>query len=174
MLPVLASNPNLDISLKLRHIRALVVINLAHRFNDRSMELFLCDRPCWAFNFTILFHEPADAPPHNRFLSSVIPVRPPVDITTVSAIHNARQCVFPTVDSSLPCPGLEISPPRHFLLDFIIDLFGYYRLVASFHIVLRDNTCISHPLFIEKIDGHCLLQQRVTNILFISQNVPDR
>ena len=66
---------------------------------------------------------------------------------------------------------MEVHPPDHFLLYLHIKVTGNDGLMAVFHIILRDNPLVLHPLFIEEINGIGLLQQGISDIFFILQDL---
>jgi len=75
--------------------------------------------------------------------------------------------VLPAVNPALSGAGLQPSPPDHFLLHLHEALAGNDGLVASFHVILRNDPLIGDPLLIQEVRGDCLLQKRITDLFFI-------
>lgn len=65
------------------------------------------------------------------------------------------------------------SPAYQFFLHLHEDFLCYNRFMVAFHIVLRDSTVVLDSGFAEEVGGVGLLQQGITNVFFVPQNLVD-
>ena len=118
--------------------------------------------------------QPADAAPDNGFDSSVVPVEPSEHFTAFSADDDLGEAVVATIASFLAVgAGFTYSPANKFFLYLQVNVLRNYGFVVAFYIVLRNKTVIFHSGFVKKVSGVGLLEQGITDVLFVTENFVD-
>ena len=67
--------------------------------------------------------------------------------------------------------GMDYAPADQFLLHQQEDVLRNDRLVVAFHVVLRDGSVVLDALLRQEIRGVGLLQERVTDVFLIPENL---
>ena len=67
----------------------------------------------------------------------------------------------------------DARPAHHFILYFHVDLAGNNGFVVVLHIVLWGDAVVDHPLFGQEVSCDRLLQERVTDVLLVRQDLLD-
>src|SRR5699024_6455827 len=89
--------------------------------------------------------EPANASPHDRSVSAVIPMYPSENIFTFFAKDNARQGILAAIYTFLSCFSISnIYPSHHFFLNLYINLPWNDVLLIIFYIVLWNMTVVDN------------------------------
>ena len=94
------------------------------------------------------------------------------DFSALSAYDHIRKAVV-TAEATLFAVLAEMNTAttNQFLLHLHEDFSRDNRLMAVLYIVLRNDTVVLDPLFCKKIIRIGFLQERISDVLFISQNI---
>jgi hypothetical protein len=92
----------------------------------------------------------------------------------MGTVNMMGKCVLSAVGPPLSGPGLQVGPADHFLLYLHEQVARDDRLVAVFHVVLWDDTLVRHALLCQEVGRYCFLEQGITDVLLIHQNLTQR
>ncbi len=67
--------------------------------------------------------------------------------------------------------GMDHAPSDQFLLHQQEDVFRNDRFVVALHVVLRDGAVVLDALLSQKVRGVGFLQERVTDVFLVSENL---
>ena len=105
----------------------------------------------------------------------VVPVNAPVKLTAVTAENHLCKTVIAGETALLACRADVDYPATDKLrLHLHEELFRYNGLMVILHIVLRHRAIVLDPFLGKEVGGIGLLQQGVSDVLFISKNLVDR
>lgn len=90
----------------------------------------------------------------------------------MGAIHDARKSVSAAVNPALLIrSALHVRPAVHFFTHFHELLTGNNVGVAVLHIILRNDAIVGHTLLIQEINCVGLLQECVSDVLLICEDL---
>lgn len=90
----------------------------------------------------------------------------------MGAVHDARKSVSAAVNPALLIrSALHVRPAVHFFTHFHELLTGNNGGVAVLHIILRNDAIVSYTLFIEKIHRIGLLQECITDVFLVCEDL---
>lgn len=116
----------------------------------------------------------AAAPPDDGLAASVVPVDTPVKLAALATENDLRETVLAGVAAPFAVvAGVDHAPADQLLLHQKEDVLRDDGLVVAFHIVLRDGAVVFDALLRQKICGVSLLQERVTDVLLVAENLVD-
>lgn len=69
--------------------------------------------------------------------------------------------------------GFTHSPADKFFLYLQVNVLRNNGFVVTFYIVLRNKTVILNSGFVKKVSGVGLLEQGITDVLFVTENFVD-
>ena len=95
------------------------------------------------------------------------------NVAAVRAADDARKCVLSAVHVSVSGSFPDARSAHYFLLHLHVDFPRDDGLVVVLHVVLRSDAVVDHPLFGQEVSGDRLLQERVTNVLLVHQDLLD-
>ena len=118
--------------------------------------------------------DPVHAAPDDGVLPPIVSRNPPVNLAALRADHHAGKGGVLTAVNAFILTNVEIHPPRHFVLNAHENLASNDCLLASFHIVLRNDASVCNTILGKEI--HCigLLQKGITDVFFVGHNLFDR
>ena len=149
----------------------LLLYHLVEGFHHRRMKVCLKKRACRAVDARLFSFQSADAAPNRYVFPFEEPHCSPKNVTAMGTVNMMGKCVLTVVGPPLSGPGLQVGPADHFLLYLHEKLARDDGLVASFHVILRDDALVDHSLLIQEVRGDCLLQKRIADIFFIGQDL---
>ena len=116
----------------------------------------------------------AAAPPDDGLAASVVPVDTPVEFTALAAENDLCKTVLARVAAPFAViAGMDHAPANQLLLHQQEDVLRDDSLVIALHIVLWDGAVILDALLRQKVCGVGLLQERVTDVFLVSENLVD-
>ena len=116
----------------------------------------------------------AAAAPYDGLAASVVPVDTPVKLTALAAENDLCEAMLAGVAAPFAViAGVDHAPADQLLLHQQEDVFRNDGLVVAFHVVLRDGAVVFDVLFCQEVRGVSLLQERVTDVLFVPENLVD-
>ena len=118
--------------------------------------------------------QPADAPPNDGFLTAVVPVDPTKHLAAVAADdYIGKTMVTAEVTLFAALAEMDATAAHQFFLHLHEDLARNDGFVAVLHIVLGHEPIILDALLRKEVHGVGLLQEGVTDVLFVSENLGD-
>lgn len=111
---------------------------------------------------------------YDGFAAAIVPVNAPKHFIVLAAKDKLGEAVVTAVAALASIgAGMNHSPAYQFFLHLHEDFLCYNRFMVAFHIVLRDSTVVLDSGFAEEVGGVGLLQQGITNVFFVPQNLVD-
>lgn len=96
----------------------------------------------------------------------------PVILATLAAEYDLCKTMLAGVAAALAIlGGVHSAPSGQLLLHQKEDVLWDDRLVVAFHIVLRHGAVILDPFFRQEVGGIGFLEQGITDVLFICQDL---
>ena len=107
-----------------------------------------------------------------RFLATVIPVYPTEHLAAVTTDNHLSETVVAAESSVFPIrAGVDNSAADKLLLHLHENFTRDDGFMAVFNIVLWNKAVIFNPLFRKEVNGIGFLQQSITDVFLISQNL---
>lgn len=134
----------------------------------------LVDRPVGTVHFSRGRLQATDAAPDDRLAAVVVPVDAPVKFAAVSAENHLCKTVIAGEAAFLTCRADVNYPATDKLrLHLHEELFRNDRLVVALYVVLRNGAVVLDPLLCQEVCGVGLLQECVTHVFLIAENLVD-
>ena len=170
-----ADNGSGDVFLQGFQEGAFISENLVECLDGDILQDGFVYRPVGAVHVGGGWFQAADAAPDDGFAAVVVPVNAPVKLTAVTAENHLCKTVIAGETALLACRADVDYPATDKLrLHLHEELFRYNGLMVILHIVLRHRAIVLDPFLGKEVGGIGLLQQGVSDVLFISKNLVDR
>lgn len=97
-----------------------------------------------------------------------------VEFTALAAENDLRETVLAGVAVPFAViAGVDNVPADQFFLNQKKDVLRDNRFMVALHVVLRDGAVVLDAFFRQEARGIGLLQERITDVLFVAENLVD-
>lgn len=97
-----------------------------------------------------------------------------VEFTALAAENDLRETVLAGVAVPFAViAGVDNAPADQFFLNQKKDVLRDNRFMVALHVVLRDGAVVLDAFFRQEARGIGLLQERITDVLFVAENLVD-
>ena len=111
--------------------------------------------------------------PYHGFLAAVVPLGSVEVFSAFAAEDNLGKGMAAAESAFSAVCGDTGDPAHQFILHLEKDVFWNNRLVVPLHIILRHYAVVLYPGLVEKVSGVGLLEQGVSAVLFIPEDLVD-
>ena len=137
------------------------------------LELILFDGSGMADKFGLFRIKSCQTAPYHGFLAAVVPLGSVEVFSAFTAEDNLGKSMA-AAEATFPSVCGDTSEPSHqFILHLEKDVFRNDGLMITLHIILGYDAVVLHPGFIKKVGGVGLLEQGVSDVLFIPEDLVD-
>ena len=167
-------NRSCDVLLQLFQENFSAAQDLVECLDDDILQDGFVYRPIGAVHDGGGWFQTADAAPDHGFAAVIVPMDAAVKLTTFAAKDHLRKAMdageaaFLSGWTDVNCPATD-----KFRLYLHKEILRNNSLMIVLHIVLGHRAIVLDPLLGKEVGGIGLLQQGVSDVLFISQNLVD-
>ena len=138
-----------------------------------GLELILFDGSGMADKFGLFRIKPGQTAPYHGFLAAVVPLGSVEVFSAFAAEDNLGKGMAAAESAFSAVCGDTGDPAHQFILHLEKDVFWNNGLVVTLHIILRHYAVVLYPGLVEKVGGVGLLEQGVSDVLFIPEDLVD-